>query len=784
MNRPSSRWALPGAHCQESWVLEQVVSFLFKYRGAVFSKGHFSFGAGLWVWIAAIIALALAATLYFSFFRKNSKVPPGFQVLLIGLRCLLFAVIFFCLMRPIVVVPSVVPQSSYAAVLMDNSASMKIIDQNGAARLDSEKGLMSSDSPFYQALENKFKIKAFGFSGDAQPLSSAQSLNGDGEQTNLPASLSQAARNMAGTPLAGIVLMTDGASNSAADLNQTLNELKTRGTRVYVIGMGSPELKNDLELVRVSAPSRLLAGSPLNAELEILASDTGDRAVKVDITEDGHPVKSQDVAVHSGGATQVARVRFTPTSPGIHNYKFTLDPLPGESITANNSQEVLVNVEDANPRILYIEGEPRWEYGKIRESLYEEKNLHLVSILRSADGKFYRQGVDNADELSAGFPKSDEELFKYDGVVLGSVEATFFTFDQLTNIEDFVAKRGGALLALGGSKSFDGGGYVNTPMADLLPLYLTGQKMSDWETQTFKARPSDRERDNPVARLVEQPEANAKAWDAMPAITIPETLSGVKPGASVVLEAQSVRDSRITVPLLAEERYGRGRTMAFTASDTWRWRMMLESSNTSFETFWRNLLRYLVQNVRRQTEVTTDHSFYGPGEQVRLRADVADNKYDDVTNATVTAHITSPSGKTQDVQMKPVPGQDFNGYQAAFTPEERGQYGVNVTVEAGQNSKNPGPLESGQTSFLTGKIDREAFGAAQNRDLLKRIAAETGGGYYTPDIASNLVEDMSHSGAGESVLTSFDLWDMPINFLLVVALASAEWFIRKRKGLA
>ncbi|MGH9760282.1 MAG: glutamine amidotransferase, partial [Blastocatellia bacterium] len=733
--------------------------------------------------------LALGAVIYYAYFRKISKLASGSRTILITLRSMLLLVILFCLMRPTIVVPSVVPQSSFAAVLMDNSSSMKITDQRNSAqtdqsRLDAEKNLMSPNSLFFKTLSDRFKVRAFEFSSDAKPVASAAEVNGDGEQTNVGAGLDQVSRDMAGNPVSGIVLMTDGANNTATDISSTLSSLKSRGLPVYVVALGSTTLNGDLELVRATAPSRVLAGSPINAELEVRATGTGDRAVKVDIEEDGHPLKSQEIAVRSTDATQVVRLRFNATSAGIHSYRFTLTPLPGEKITDNNSQQVLVNVENGHPRILYVEGEPRWEYGKIHEAMYEEKNLQLVSLLRSADGKFYRQGVESPDELASGFPKSPEDLFKYDGLILGSVEATFFTFDQLRNIEEFVSRRGGSLLALGGANSFDSGNYINTPLADLLPVYLTGQPAKDWESQTFKAVVSERERDNPVTRLVEQPEANAKAWQEMPAITLPEVLNSVKPGATTILEAQSLRDRNVREPLLVEERYGRGHTLAFMASDTWRWRMMLDSSNTTFEAFWRNLLRYEVQNVRRQTELSTEHTFYPTGQEVNLKADVADSKYQDVTDAKVVAHVTSPSGRGFDVQLKPSFGQEFNGYRASFVPDEEGQYTISVKAERQTAMKDPQSLQSAETTILAGKVNQEAFGAAQNQDLLRRIATETGGGYYTPDTAVNLIEDMAHSGAGDSVQTAYDLWDMPINFLLVVVLASAEWFLRKRKGLA
>jgi uncharacterized membrane protein len=483
-----------------------------------------------------------------------------------------------------------------------------------------------------------------------------------------------------------------------------------------------------------------------------------------------------------GATTNVARVTFTPSSPGLHRYTLAAKAAEDDPIPDNNSQEIVIEVLDARPRILYIEGEPRWEYGKMRESLAGEKNLTVVSVLRSAEGKYYRQGIENPEELAGGFPKSEEELFKYDAIIIGSIEATYFTFDQLKAVEQFVSRRGGTLMAIGGTKAFSAGGYANTPLADLLPVFLRAEP-TQGESQSFKAAPAERGRDHPAARLADQPEANAKAWEQMPAITLPEILTETKPGATVVLEARGTKDRSHAVPLLAEERYGRGRTLAFMASDTWRWRMMLESKNRSFETFWRNLLRYTVDSVRAPVETSTERCFYGAGEAVRIRAEVADDKYVNISDAAVTAQVTSPSGQTVDVAMRPSAEGGFEGYVASFAPEEDGVYRVEVKAQGG-GSKQGAMIRTAKTSFIVGPLNREAHEAAQNEELLKRIAAETGGSYYTADRAANLIEDVTHTEGPGTVRETKDLWDMPINFMLIVAFAAGEWFIRKRKGLA
>ena len=127
---------------------------------------------------------------------------------------------------------------------------------------------------------------------------------------------------------------------------------------------------------------------------------------------------------------------------------------------------------DESEKVLYFEGEPRWEVKFVRRAVSDDENLQVVVLQRTAESKFLRLDVDDAEELAAGFPKTREELFRYRALILGSVEASFFTHDQLNLIADFVSQRGGGLLLLGGRNSFREGGYEGTPVAEALPVFL------------------------------------------------------------------------------------------------------------------------------------------------------------------------------------------------------------------------------------------------------------------------------------------------------------------------
>lgn len=772
--------------------MDQLVQFLFKHERAVFTKGRLTFEAHPSLALLFIAALLVAVFVYFIYVQPGGRISGSARSGLIALRIAFISLLIFLLMRPVIIVPSVIANSSDVAILADSSRSMQLADQGDRSRLQNVERLLVAEGPddgsLLKRLADKFRVDLYGFAGAATKLQAANELEADGTSTDLATALQQVVRRSTSRPLAGVVVISDGATNAPADLAAQLRELQARRIPVYTIGVGSLDGAGaDAEMVRVTVPRRVLIGSSVTAEALVRLSGYGPTKLKIAVSENGRALKTQEFEVR-GGETRELTLVFTPPTAGDHRYTFAVTPLENELTVDNNAQEALVQVTDKQPKILYMEGEPRWEYGKLRQSLgRNEKNVVLVSVLRSADGKFYRQGVESDQELKSGFPSTEEELFKYQGLILGSIEANFFTFDQLKNVEQFVARRGGGFLALGGRFAFDAGKYAGTPVADLLPLYLNGQVegSSTSEVSNFKAVLTPRSRTHAITRLNEDPGLNQKAWNELPPITVPERLSGVKPGATVLLEARGIKgadgnnDRTSAVPLLIEERYGRGRSLALTASDTWRWRMEMDSGNTSHENFWRQMLRYLVSTTPEQTEVAAERDVYTRGETVRLRADVNNSKYETIADAQATARITRPSGATTAVPLQFSAGEAAGGYKGEFTPDEPGLYRIDLTV-----ANKAASFGLAQSSFLVTAQEREFYNHWQNADLLKRVAAETGGKYYPLERAGDLIEEITYRDTDNSELVTKELWDMPINFFLLIALISAEWFLRKQKGLA
>ena len=233
-------------------------------------------------------------------------------------------------------------------------------------------------------------------------------------------------------------------------------------------------------------------------------------------------------------------------------------------------------------------------------------------------------------------------------------------------------------------------------------------------------------------------------------------------------------------PVLAYQRYGRGLAIALPIQDSWLWQMHADIpvGDPTYPIFWRQLLRFLTAEVPTRVQATLVNDAVNPKTPVEIHAAVADSLYGRRNDAQVVAHVVAPSGAVRDVPLDWTVDRDGE-YRGAFTPDEPGVHLVRV------GAADPNGSGAADTAFVrVAELNAEYVDAEMRASLLKRIADETGGRFYTTDRLATLAEDVALSRRGVTVVNEMDLWDMPINFLLIVLFASAEWGYRKWRGLA
>jgi uncharacterized membrane protein len=759
-------------------VLETVFRFLFKYPPLLFQQGDFSWGLSrpVLLVVAAVTALAVLALLTYRGISAADR--PRDRVVLVGLRLAALAVLLFCLFRPTLVLKAAVPQQNFLGVLIDDSRSMSIADLDGQPRSAFvAEQLHGPNAQLLAALSQKFVVRFFRFSSSSDRVGTAADLKYGGTSTRLAPALDRARDELAGLPLAGVVMVTDGADTSDAAIDETLAAMKARSIPVFTVGVGEERFARDVQVTRVETPRAVLKGTALVVDVVLSQTGYGGKTVPLTVEDDGRIVSTQQVTLPSDGESATVKVRFTTNEAGARLFRFKVPTQDGEQVTQNNGRDALIEVNDRREKILYFEGEPRFEMKFIRRAVEEDKNLQVTILLRTAENKFWRGDVSSPDELIGGFPKTREELFAYRSIILGSVEAASFTPEQLRMLADFVSKRGGGLLMLGGRRSFAEGGWGGTPVGEVLPVVI-GAAESKYLATDIAVHPTRAGGTFAVTQIADTENASAKKWDDMPVLSAVNLIREAKPGATVLLTG--VDKTRQDHIVLAYQRYGRGKAIAMPVQDVWAWRMdaKLAVTDTTHAMFWRRIVRWLVDGVPEQVNLTTTADRVEPGEPIKLSAEILDPAYVEVNDSRVIARVTSPTGKTTEVPVEWTVTKDGD-YRTSFVPDESGIYDVRVTAARDQKD-----LGTAAMHVRVSAGDAEYFDAAMRTPLLTRIAEDTGGRFFTPANAASLPEAISYSGRGVTVVEERELWDMPALLLALIGLVAAEWGYRRMRGLA
>ena len=760
--------------------MDRIFEFLFKYRPLVFEQGDFTFGAptSVRLWLIVVAILGAGAVASYTIARgKSSMAERGVMA---GLRVMLLAVLVFCLLQPSLILSTVVPQQNFVGILIDDSRSMSLTDEDGIPRSSFvSRAFTPGESELLDELSQRFVLRFFRFSDVASRIDGPSDLTYTGTHTNLAGALNTAREELSGVPLSGLVLVTDGADNDNQPLTESLVPLQATGVPVFTVGLGEESISPDIELGRVEMPRAVLEGSSLMVDVVVTQTGFGRGTVPVIVEDEIQILAEETVELGPDGEPVVARIYFELDGVGPRRVTFRIPPQPGERVDRNNARSVQIEVRGEREKVLYFEGEPRFEVKFMRRAVADDENLQLVLLQRTAESKFLRLDVDDGSELEFGFPSSREELYRYRALILGSVEASFFTHDQLQMIADFVSERGGGLLLLGGHGAFAEGGWEGTAVEEVMPVVLGPPAGgSEGFFAEIDVSPTPAGLGHVAVQLGAEGDQVRERWDALPPVTTVNPISEVRAGATALLTGSGDQLPADQV-VLAFQRYGRGKAIALTIQDSWLWQMHADVplEDQSHETFWKQLIRWLIDGVPEAVSAVTDQERVERGEAVRLVTTVGDSTYIEVNDASVTARITSPSGKVEELPVEWTVERDGE-YAVEFRPSEDGEYEIEVTAE-----RNGEILGSDKTYLHTAPSDEEYFGASRRTQTLRRIAEETGGQFYTEDDVSGLPEDIRVTGAGVTLVEQMDLWDMPFLFLLILTLMGAEWGFRRMRGL-
>lgn len=696
-----------------------------------------------------------------------------------GLRFLAVLLVMWVLREPVAYQDEPLDRQSFLVHTYDVSGSMSITDMDSRSRLDCQEEMLRQGS-VRTLLDRRHRAVEFVFANDLKVQADTDPLHVETEAgTDLTSLFRSLAGRLQGLPVSAVLLSSDGNPSIGPDPQTILDAAVQMDTPVYTIGVAPKPPAPDVWIEEVQAPSRMDRNATHDVSILVGTRGLGESAtqgVEVVLTENDREVDRLRVYPTRDRQVLPARFQVQPRDRGWNSYRVTLTPSPAESYPWNNTHDFLVQVVDHRRRVLYVEGYPRHEYRFLRAAFAEDARFEVASLVYlDQKRRFYRQGIRDQEQLKEGFPKTEDELFAYDVVVLGDVSADLFDERQFECLRDFVKDRGGGLLFLGGDHSFDPQGFARTALADVLPFRIGAGNRVEGK---FGVVPTVHGLEQALFGPYDPADGTTPPWSQLPATHGLFTLEDLKPGALALARLQ--RGPSADQPaLVAYQRYGRGISVICGISGTWQWKFQMPSDNTLYQTFWKQMILILMNQTRPRLTLKAHPPSLPLGDEVVLSGQAFDPRFQVDPHTNVELTIESPDGSQKTQRAESVINEGTT-YQYRFTPTQAGRYQVTAHLEsAGTDTRH-----DVQSAFHVTSTSPERQIVNLNETLLRDIANSTGGAYVHVSETDTLPDLIKPGRHAIHRTTRISLWDRPWNLGLLLGLLLAEWGIRRWRGMA
>lgn len=742
---------------------------------------HFAFPLPWWL---AILLVTFAGAAAFGQYRKPlASLTTAQKATLVVLRALTLLALVLFLFRPIAILPPLGPHDAVVPILVDVSRSMRIEDANGQSRIARATALLKTT--LLPSLQAHFVTELYGV-GEGLVPASLDRLSADARRTNLTAALTAVRDRYRGQRVAGIVLLSDGGETGGGD-PRDIAKLQD-SPPVFPIGVGSS--LRDREVLNMVAGDPRLGQASVDLHVTAVSTGLGRQPFQLRLSANGKPLDTRRLVPPADGSPieAVFTVSPDPLNPTVYTAEIPGDEM--ESVLENNTRSVLVNPAGRRRRILVLEGAPGFEHSFMTRAWASDPNLEVDVVTRkgrNGDGQdtfFVQAAGGRSMALTSGFPAKREQLYVYDGLVIANFEGEFFSRAQLAMAADFVSERGGGLLVMGG-RSFAERGLSGSPLEEVLPVELNDRRGGVVRTSMQDTALADHNKvtltaageAHPIMRLGSI-DATRKGWAALPALAASAPVGGPRPGATVL--AVTTAPGGAVYPVVAVQRYGQGRSMIFAGEASWRWKMLVPSTDRTYDTFWRQAARWLGADAPDPVMIDIPDA-PEPGDALSVEILARDASFDPVGDAVIDATVTPPGGEATRLAVKPVPRGTPGAagrFAAAIASDRPGLYRIRAEAKRGGVS-----LGSADRWMYVGGADREFSEPHLNEPLLRRMARASGGRYARAEEASRVATWLREAATQPAAPEQRDLWQEPWAFALVVGLLSAEWILRRTWGL-
>jgi len=710
-----------------------------------------------WILLLLLAGGITAAILQYRSIRR--RLGGGKAVVLSVMRLSLFCMLLLFMLnisatgrKEHATIPSI-------AVLLDTSPSMGLPGGSEGTRLDEAKQILLKR--LLGALEKTYDVRLYELGDGLKELNKEEvsTLQPDGKRVDIIDAL----KKLEGRASLA-VLLSDGTAKPLDSSDSASNGPLSKSLPVLVIPVGDAATYRDILLSAAKAPTVAFRGREVTIDTTITDRGYANVTVPVLLKDGARLITTKNVHFTKSGESLSVSLSFTPEEAGTHLLSVSIPLQADESIASNNIANLSMKVLKDKTRILFVSGTPSPNYRFMRMALKNDPSVDLLSfvILRGPSNvinvPLHEQSLIPfpVDTLFSGELK-DFDLLIFDNLPLH----VYLNQKHLESIRDFVGS-GGAFALIGGPNMSDGGRVTLTPLNEILPVAFTQEP--DYSRSARSVRVTAAGSVHPVTRLSPDKALNLRLWSEMPPLDGINDLN-VKRSGTVLLES-AASPSR---PVLTVGNYGKGRVLALATDFSWKWGtgMLAQGrDNSAYLRFIERAVRWLTndQALNPIAMMLPERSEEGQDAEIRIR--IAENE-------TLLFSVFSPGGIKLPAQIKSggVPGE----YIGSFRPERKGTY--RLRAETGTGSLEELLVAGGQMERLDGAPDHQ---------LLSSISAATGGKVVRAgdNPVSEIQPYMEKAKKSFVEEREVPLWSLPWAVAFVVGWLAAEWFLRRRWGLA
>jgi hypothetical protein len=784
--------------------------------------------------LIALVAAAVFGAVWYLYRRDTVELPRPVGIFLAALRLLAFGglIVYFLgierrTTREIV-------HRSQVVVLVDVSQSMGLpaggfASDTGKSRLQEVTSALS-ESPLIAELRKTHDVTIMRFDRELDPLATfgqesrvegqapdnqplfesgelaasqlAEALQPRGTETRLGQALEQVLARFRDAPLAGVIVFSDGAQNAGIEPSSVTAAALEARVPLYAVGVGSPEPQRNVAVSDLVVPTRAFPGDTLNITAYLQATGFAGRDVTIELHRrganqgppEGRPLATEHVTI--GADDQIRAIEFTidPGPAGTYVYLLRVAAPPEDLNPRDNQREAEVEVIDRQTRVLLFASGPMRDYQYLRNQLHRDESMTVDVLLQSA-----RPGVSqDASRILNEFPDRREALYSYDAIVAFDPDWSQLDAAQVELLESWVAGEAGGLILIAGPihTSRLPRSAEQAKIRDLYPVLFQQRLtlMDDGQYGGTTPWPLEFERAGREARFLwlgSTADESAVAWSRFPGVYGYYEVRGEKPGATVYARFSDPQAAGLAGDgpvYMAGQFYGAGQVFYIGSGELWRLRT---ADPKYFEVLYTKLIRHVSQGrmLRGSSRgaLLVERDRYELGENVVIRARLADEQHNPLKAASVTAQAMRPDGTTEPVKLSA--DADRPGmYVGQLSVMQEGTYQLALPLEGEEE-----PL----SRFLQVRVpDLERRNAQRNEALLAALSRDTGGIYYAqiasatdgddslrplPEVIPNRAEVKTMRGAPDKEFT-----ERQMHWLLAVVAGAlfVEWIVRRLSRLA